>query len=85
VVGRWRRRFIEKRIAGIEKDAPRGSRFAAQQTRDLILRTTMEEKPLDGHPWTTRRLAERLGVSHATVQRIWRAAGVSLLCPPRRG
>ena len=25
-VGRWRRRFAEKRLAGIEKDAPRGEK-----------------------------------------------------------
>ena len=27
-VSRWRRRFVEKRLAGIEKDLPRGGRKA---------------------------------------------------------
>ncbi len=30
-VARWRRRFVEKRVAGIEKDLPRGGRKATQR------------------------------------------------------
>ena len=77
VVSRWRRRFLQKRIAGIEKDAPRGCPSGALKKRELILQTTRNEKPPDGDRWSTRKLAQRLGLSHATVQRVWKSAGLT--------
>ena len=32
-VARWRRRFVEKRVAGIEKDLGRGGRKATSENR----------------------------------------------------
>ena len=52
IVGRWRKRFAEKGLAGIEKDAPRGGRPATkrQQVARQILETTTQRKPANGVP-----------------------------------
>lgn len=74
----WRRRFAERGLPGIEKDAPRGSRprpttaaLAAE-----ILRKTTTETPSAATHWSTRRLAAELGTSPSMVQRVWKAAGL---------
>lgn len=37
----------------------------------------MKRKPDDGStPWSTRRLAAKLGVSHMLVHRVWARAGI---------
>jgi len=74
-VGRWRSRFVLLRIEGISKDAPRLGRkpkipaFVIKK----ILNTTLHEKPKGRTHWSTRTLAEKLGVSHMTIQRVWKA------------
>ena len=77
-VGRWRSRFAKRRIAGIEKDAPRPGRTPAltAQTVDLIIRKTTQEKPRAGTHWSTRTMAKAVGVSKDTVQRVWSAHGL---------
>ena len=75
VVHLWRSRFAQQRIAGIEKDAPRGGRphsIAPKIVRQIIDKTT-QETPTNATHWSTRSLAEHVGVSHATVHRIWQA------------
>ncbi|MCH8886647.1 MAG: helix-turn-helix domain-containing protein, partial [SAR324 cluster bacterium] len=46
-VGRWRRRFAEKRCAGIEKDLPRSGRKPVKRGKmtRLIISTTTQQKP----------------------------------------
>ena len=78
MVAKWRSRFAELRLAGIEKDAPRPGRpspHRAALTRK-ILETTTQQKPAQATHWSTRSLAEELGVSHARVQRVWKAHGL---------
>ncbi len=44
-VGTWRNRFVQERLAGIERDAPRGGRTPTQRTAveaEIIRRTTQE-------------------------------------------
>jgi transposase len=71
---RWRRRFLQQRIPGIERDAPRPGRppHVPTSTIQLIVRRTAGHRP-GGRPWTARSLAKSVGVSKTTVQRIWRA------------
>ncbi len=77
-VGRWRRRFAVLRVAGIEKDAPRPGRTPAvsAETVDLIVRKTTQEKPEAATHWSTRTMAQAVGVSKDTVQRVWAAHGL---------
>jgi transposase len=77
-VSRWRRRFVEKRLAGIEKDLPRGGRKAKKRERvtPLIIETTTQSKPSNGTHWSIRTLADRLGIDKSMVHRVWQASGL---------
>ena len=58
-VGRWRKRFAAQRLAGIEKDAPRGGR--KPKLRESVVRkiidATTQRKPKNATHWSTRSLA----------------------------
>jgi len=76
--GRWRKRFIQFGIAGIEKDAPRPGRtkrITAAQVRAIVHKTT-QEKPEGATHWSSRTLARATGLSPATIRRIWKAHGL---------
>ena len=77
-VSRWRRRFAQMRLAGIEKDAPRGGRKATKRSRmiPLIIQTTTQQKPANATQWSTRTLAKALGIDKSMVQRVWQANGL---------
>ena len=78
IVNRWRRRFAEQGLAGIEKDAPRGGRPATkrQAVAERIVRVTTQERPFNATHWSTNSLADHLGVSQSMVSRVWRANGL---------
>lgn len=72
-VGKWRRRFRGAGPRGLQ-DAPRcgGPRRIDDQRVAEIVRLTLEATPPNASRWTTRLLGREVGVSHATVGRIWR-------------
>ena len=74
-VGRWRRRFAQSGLAGIEKDAPRGGRKPTKQRRwaQRIIETTLHQTPPNATHWSTRTLAKYLGIRPNLVQRVWKA------------
>jgi len=77
-VSLWRTRFADERLAGIERDAPRPGRKPAipQAVVRAILAKTTQETPEGATHWSTRMMAAEVGVSHATVQRVWSANGL---------
>jgi len=77
-VGLWRRRFSERRLAGLVKDAPRGGRKPTRReaVARLIVERTTQTKPANATHWSTRTLAKELGVSPSMVQRVWQANGL---------
>ncbi len=77
-VGRWRERFAEQGLTGIEKDAPRGGRTPRKRNAQArrIIEVTTQEKPRDATHWSTRTLAGHLDVSPSMVQRVWKANGL---------
>jgi transposase len=77
-VARWRNRFATGRLAGIERDAPRGGRTPTTRSRVArrIVEATTQTTPPDATHWSTRTLAETLGVSRSMVHRVWRANGL---------
>ena len=77
-VGRWRRRFAEKRCAGIEKDAPRPGRkpVLRNEVARVIINTTTQKKPPGATHWSVRTLASHLGINREMVRRVWKAAGL---------
>jgi transposase len=77
-VARWRLRFLQQGIAGIEKDAPRPGRkpsISLERVREIVRKTT-QERPPQATQWSTRSMARASGVSEATVRRIWRKHGL---------
>ena len=77
-VSDWRNRFAADRLAGIERDAPRGGRTPAVRgaVEAEIIRKTTQETPPNATQWSTRTMAEAVGVSKDTVQRVWRDNGL---------
>jgi transposase len=77
-VARWRERFSERGLVGIEKDAPRAGRKPQISAARVvaIVRQTTQEIPPHATQWSTRTMARAAGVSEATVRRIWRAHGL---------
>ena len=74
-VSRWRERYAQSRLAGIERDLPRGAPPVKVDVARLVKLTT-ESKPEAATHWSTRTMAAELGVSAASVSRHWRAKGL---------
>lgn len=76
-VGKWRRRFLQSRTAGLSElprsGAPR--RVSDDKVQELIT-ATLETKPEQATHWSTRQMARRCGLSRQMVSRIWRAFGL---------
>ncbi|RPI59387.1 MAG: IS630 family transposase [Planctomycetaceae bacterium] len=77
-VATWRNRFATARVSGIVKDSPRGGRTpTVRAVKEVeILRKTTQETPDNATHWSTRTMAKAVGVSKATVQRVWRDNGL---------
>src|SRR5487761_2201320 len=78
MVALWRGRFLELGIEGLLKDAPRPGRIPSilpEVTASLIAKTT-QSTPDNATQWSTRTMAKEIGISKASVSRIWRANGL---------
>jgi len=71
----WRGRFIKHGIEGLLKDAPRAGRTPSISRARLIEKTT-QSSPRNATHWSTRTMAREMGISKASVSRIWRANGL---------
>jgi transposase len=71
----WRGRFIEHGIEGLMKDAPRPGRTPSISRASLIEKTTQSSSAA-ATQWSTRTMAREMGISKASVSRIWRASGL---------
>ncbi|MFU2489152.1 IS630 family transposase [Thauera sp. WH-1] len=74
-VSRWRERYASLRLAGIERDLPRGAPPAKVDVARLVELTT-QTVPTAATHWSTRKMAAELGISAASVSRHWRANGL---------
>lgn len=76
-VCKWRGRYIERGLAGL-LDEPRSGapRTISDEKVEEVLTTTLEQMPRDATHWSTRSMAERSGLSHTSVRRIWNAFGL---------
>ena len=70
--GRWRARFLEQGVSGLEKDAPRPGRTPsiAAKTVARVVRMTTQEKPANATHWSTRTMGAAVGISDASVM-LW--------------
>ena len=75
---RWRKRFLELGLAGLEKDAPgRGRTPTITDVKvQEVIRKTTQEKPANATHWSTRTMAEAAGLSEKSVRRIWHKHGL---------
>jgi transposase len=74
-VSRWRGRYGQQRLAGIERDLPRGAPAVTVDVARLVELST-QSKPKAATHWSTRTMAAEIGVSAASVSRHWRAHGL---------
>jgi len=76
-IGKWRQRFIAGRVAALyDEPRPGAPRKISDEDVEEIVVKTLETKPKGRTHWSTRKMAEAAGVSHASVGRIWRAFGL---------
>jgi transposase len=74
-VARWRERFLESGLQGIERDLPRGAPPVKMDVAKLVELTTQTMPEAATH-WSTRKMGAALGVSASTVMRHWQAHGL---------
>jgi len=74
----WRGRFAKQRVAGIEKDAPRGGRksWVRVAIEAEVVRKTTREKPPNATHWSLSSMAKAMNVSDSTIKRIWNSNGL---------
>ena len=74
-VRRWEQRYLQQGTEKGWQDAPRSGRprlITPEKIQQIVHKTT-QEAPLDSTHWSTRSLAQVVGVSASSVSRIWRA------------
>jgi transposase len=76
-VGKWRRRFVEKRLEGLfDEPRPGAARTVTDDKVEAVIVKTLEEKPAHATHWSTRSMAEAMGMSQTSISLIWRAFGL---------
>jgi transposase len=74
----WRRRFALEGTAGLAQDAPgrgRKRQITATQERQVVA-TTLHAEPPHATQWSLRKMAAVVGLSPASIHRIWQAHGL---------
>jgi transposase len=74
-VARWRARWMESGLEGIERDLPRGAPATKVDTEQLVELTTQSHPEAATH-WSARKMATKLGVAPSTVWRHWQKTGL---------
>ena len=74
----WRERFRQRGVPGLLKDAPRPGRkkTIAPELVKRVVEATLHTTPRGATHWSTRTLGQHLGLSHMTIQRIWKQHGL---------
>ena len=76
-VGKWRRRFRRSGPDGLlDEPRPGAPRTITDEQVEAVIVKTLEEKPTDATHWSTRSMAEAMGMSQSSISRIWRAFGL---------
>ena len=76
-VGKWRHRFIERRLPGLYDELrPGRPRSIEDDQVAALLKRTLSRKPKAGTHWTVREAAQANGISKSTVHRLFQAFAV---------
>lgn len=74
MVGKWRARFVSRRLEGLlDEPRPGTPRRITDTQVEAVVRDTLEATPRDATHWSTRAMAARSGLSQTTIRRIWHA------------
>jgi transposase len=76
-IGTLRQRFHQLRLEGLS-DLPRSGppRKIGDDQIEALIEKTLRSKPKGATHWSTRQMAEKMGISRDSVSRIWRAFGL---------
>ncbi|MTE17203.1 IS630 family transposase [Nocardia sp. CT2-14] len=73
-VGKWRQRFLEKRLDGLgDEPRPGGPRTITDEQVEQVLVATLERSPHSATHWSRASMAAETGLSRSSVGRIWKA------------
>ncbi len=76
-IGIWRKRFAARRLEGLRDDPRTGApRRISDADVERAIATTLEQMPPDGTHWSTRGLAQAVGLKRTTAAQIWRVFGL---------
>jgi putative transposase len=76
-VGKWRQRFVERRIQGLYDELrPGRPRSLSDEKVASLLRRTLKTKPPAGTHWSVRQAAEANRISKSTVHRVFQTFAV---------
>ena len=77
-VRRWRNRFVVDRLDGLlDEPRPGRPRVVGDEKIAELITATLESTPSDAMHWSTRSMAQHLGLSQSMVSRVWRAFGLA--------
>jgi transposase len=77
-VRRWRNRFAELRLDGLlDEPRPGRPRVVGDNRIHALITATLETAPPNATHWSTRSMADHLGLSQSMVSRVWRAFGLA--------
>jgi transposase len=72
-VGKWRRRFVAERLAGLlDEPRPGGPRTIGDEQIEAVIVATLERTPCDATHWSRASMAAESGLSKSTIGRIWK-------------
>jgi transposase len=77
-VRRWRRRYLEKGVPGLLKDAtrPPGRKPLSVEVIKRVVDLTLHEVPPGRTRWSQRTMAAKVGIAPSSVHTIWKAHGL---------
>ncbi len=77
-VWRWQDYFVEAGVNGLVKgrSKPPGRKPIADDLKLKIVEKTVKERPPAATHWSVRTMADAMGISHTSVQRIWKEHGL---------
>jgi len=76
-VGKWRRRFVESRLDGLlDEPRPGHQRTVTDDQVEEVVVRTLQTKPKAATHWSTRSMAEAVGLGKSTIQRVWSTFGL---------
>jgi putative transposase len=76
-IGKWRRRFVAERVAGLHDELrPGRPRTIEDDTVAALIAKTLATKPEAGTHWSVRTMAGETGLSKSTVHRLFQLFGL---------